>query len=189
MTLSWALAHECINRAQLGKDRYVQSINIAWATLARVHKEGHLNLPTPGKRGKGKMVKLRQEIAYCLLMSPGHAERKPSAQQRKQGWEDGSNGDRHFLEQGSICACKRQIIIICPDGCLLGSKRMKMLKCITSPRVGPKYYWQTMHKYNYWMPSVCQDCGNKSKEDAPATEELTVPMRRNAVRALGGNRT
>lgn len=54
MTLSCAPPHECINRAQLGKFRDVQNINIAWDTLARASKEGHLNLPTPGKRRKGE---------------------------------------------------------------------------------------------------------------------------------------
>lgn len=52
MTLSFAPLPECINRAQLGKFRDVQNINIAWHTLARTRKEGHLNLPTPGKRRK-----------------------------------------------------------------------------------------------------------------------------------------
>lgn len=65
-------------------------------------------------------------------MTVGHEERKPLAQQRRQGWENGGSGDRHFLEQGDIWARKTQKIIIFPDSCLLGSKKMKMLKCIKS---------------------------------------------------------
>lgn len=175
MTLSWALTHECINRAQLGKFRHVQSINIAWDTLAGAHKEEHLNLPIPGKMRKGEMIQPNQEITCYLPMSLGHAEKKPSSPQKKQGWENGGNGDRHFLGQQRIRDCKTERIIIWCDCCLIGSKRMKVFKCIMSPGVGPRRCWQSMHKWNnYWMFTACWDCGYKDNEGTPAVEELTV---------------
>ena len=166
MTLSWALAHECINRAQLGKLRYVRSINVGWDASARPSRKGISPFLSQVNGGRHDGVTMA-ELTSWFLISLGHGDRQPAARRgsRGRGW-DGGDGDRHFIEQGSICACKSQIIIICPDCCLLGSRRTTVSESIMSPWLGPRHDWQSVHKCgNYWMPTVCC-AGTKAKNDS-----------------------
>lgn len=129
------------------------------------------------KEKRGKMLEPRQEITCWLLLTVAHAERKPSAQQRRQGQENGGNEDRHFLKKGDICVCQTQRIIISPHSCLLGSKRMRMLKCIVWD--GPGHNWESVHKgSDCWPPTVCWDWGHEGNEDIPAMGKLAVSMGR-----------
>lgn len=157
MTLSWALAHECINRAQLGKFRHVRSINIGWDALGRAHRRSISSfLPRWKEGGDDAVATARAHL--LVLISLGHGDRGPAAAEEAGVGGDGGNGDRPFIEQEAAVCREVRSLLSALMRCLLGSRRRRRCsESIMSPWLGPRHSWQSVHKCsNCWMPTVLQ---------------------------------